>query len=48
LRDRQFDECQNLECLQGKAASASYYVVPEILYWEDRNTEWSGKKDVIE
>lgn len=25
-----------------------YYVKPEILQWEDRATEWSGKKDIIE
>lgn len=25
-----------------------YYVQPDILHWEDRATEWSGKKDVIE
>jgi hypothetical protein len=42
------DECQDLECLQSKAAAVDYFVVPEILHWEDRNTEWSGKKDVIE
>jgi len=30
------------------AAAVDYFVVPEILHWEDRNTEWSGKKDVIE
>ena len=25
-----------------------YYVKPEILHWEERNTEWSGKPDKIE
>jgi hypothetical protein len=25
-----------------------YYVQPNILHWEDRATEWSGKKDVLE
>jgi hypothetical protein len=42
-------ECQNLACLQeGKYSSFDYYVIPEILHWEDRNTEWSGKKDKLE
>jgi hypothetical protein len=26
----------------------SYYVKPEILHWEDRATEWSGKPDRLE
>ena len=42
------DGCQTLECLQAKSTTADYFVVPEILHWEDRNTEWSGKKDVME
>ncbi len=42
-------ECSNLDCLRGsQSASVDYYVVPEILHWEDRNTEWSGKKDKLE
>lgn len=42
-------DCENLACLQeGKHSGFDYYVVPEILHWEDRNTEWSGKKDKIE
>ena len=28
--------------------SNTYYVEPEILHWEDRATEWSGKRDKIE
>ena len=42
-------DCQTLSCLTDKAgANADYLVVPEILHWEDRNTEWSGKKDQLE
>ncbi len=42
-------DCQTLSCLTQKAgANADYLVVPEILHWEDRNTEWSGKKDKLE
>jgi len=42
-------ECDNLDCLRNSdSASFDYYVVPEILHWEDRNTEWSGKKDKLE
>jgi hypothetical protein len=41
--------CADLPCLQveGKQSYA-YFVVPEILHWEDRATEWSGKPDRIE
>jgi Domain of unknown function (DUF4823) len=42
-------ECSDLDCLKSsQSASADYYVVPEILHWEDRNTEWSGIKDKLE
>jgi hypothetical protein len=41
-------DCQDLACLQSKSPGVDYFVIPEILHWEDRNTEWSGKKDVIE
>lgn len=42
-------ECNNLDCLKSSQATpVGYYVVPEILHWEDRNTEWSGKKDRLE
>ena len=42
-------ECVNLDCLRGSQSTAvNYYVVPEILHWEDRNTEWSGIPDWIE
>ena len=42
-------DCQTLSCLTEKTgANADYLVVPEILHWEDRNTEWSGIKDKLE
>jgi len=42
-------ECSNLECLKSSQSTpVDYYVVPEILHWEDRNTEWSGIKDKLE
>ena len=41
--------CMDLPCLQIESSRKyDYYVVPEILHWEDRNTEWSGKADRIE
>jgi hypothetical protein len=40
-------ECGDFACLKQKQA-ATIYVVPRILGWVDRATEWSGKKDVIE
>lgn len=42
-------ECEAVTCLIEKAgATADYLVVPEILRWEDRATEWSGIKDKLE
>lgn len=41
-------DCRDLACLRGRYPDATYYVVPMILHWEDRATEWSGKKDKIE
>jgi len=42
-------ECKVLACLKETSAVGSdYLVVPEILHWEDRNTEWSGIKDKLE
>ena len=42
-------DCKDFECLnKGQATSYDYYVVPQILNWVDRATEWSGKKDTIE
>jgi hypothetical protein len=43
------DNCKDLPCMiSGSQSSAGYFVVPEILHWEDRATEWSGKPDRIE
>jgi hypothetical protein len=30
------------------ATDFGYFIVPQILHWEDRNTMWSGKQDRIE
>ncbi|WP_161556287.1 DUF4823 domain-containing protein [Dickeya undicola] len=36
-------ECKDISCLTSSLSIArGYYVVPEILHWEDRATEWSG------
>ena len=32
---------------QARAGGFDYYVEPKILHWEDRNTAWSGRSDVI-
>lgn len=41
--------CTDLPCLQTEGANGyTYLVVPEILHWEDRNTEWSGIPDRVE
>jgi hypothetical protein len=41
--------CTDMNCLRSEAAGRyTYLVVPEILHWEDRNTEWSGLPDRIE
>lgn len=42
-----YDSCADLVCIR-KQGRAGYYVVPEILHWEDRATEWSGIPDRIE
>jgi Domain of unknown function (DUF4823) len=43
------DQCKDLTCLKSLPSNPSdYYVVPEILHWEDRATEWSGIKDKLE
>jgi hypothetical protein len=39
--------CDRMECM-ATASGYDYYVVPEILHWEDRATEWSGKRDKVE
>ena len=42
-------DCKDLNCLKNSQTHRyGYYVVPQILHWEDRATEWSGKKDKIE
>lgn len=42
-------QCNELVCLQKhNPLSEGYYVVPQILHWEDRATEWSGIPDKIE
>jgi hypothetical protein len=42
-------ECKTLSCLQSQVGDrADYIVIPEILHWEDRATEWSGIKDKLE
>ena len=40
--------CHGDDCLASiDIEKYGYYVKPEILQWEDRATEWSGKKDII-
>ncbi len=42
-------DCKDLMCLKkDSSATYDYYVIPEILHWEDRATEWSGIPDRIE
>lgn len=42
-------QCSELTCVQKHhPLSEGYYVVPQILHWEDRATEWSGIPDKIE
>lgn len=42
-------ECSDLTCLEEKKAlDEGYYVIPQILHWEDRATEWSGIPDKME
>ncbi|UMO89117.1 DUF4823 domain-containing protein [Pectobacterium sp. PL64] len=42
-------ECSNMNCLVSKSpVSDGYYIVPQILHWEDRATEWSGIPDKME
>lgn len=40
--------CGELSCLTSNPTPFEYYIVPQILQWEDRATAWSGKKDKIE
>lgn len=39
--------CSEIACLKNNQ-QFDYYVVPEILHWEERATEWSGLPDRIE
>jgi hypothetical protein len=40
--------CESFGCLNARDDSGeAYLVVPQILHWEDRATEWSGKLDRI-
>jgi len=41
--------CHGDDCLDSiNTEKYKYYVKPEILHWEERATEWSGKPDRIE
>lgn len=40
--------CNDFACLNNNSKHYDYYVVPQILHWEDRATEWSGRKDKVE
>jgi hypothetical protein len=40
-------DCKDISCLE-RGTRHDYYAVPEILYWEDRATEWSGIPDRME
>jgi len=47
--DVAISRCPDRDCLLAEAGSKyAYLIVPEILHWEDRNTEWSGKPDRLE
>lgn len=42
-------DCHVISCLSEKdKVSEGYYIVPQILHWEDRATEWSGIPDKVE
>ena len=41
-------ECKDFGCLKEKdTKSFDYYIIPEILHWEDRATQYSAKPDRI-
>ena len=43
------ETCRDLSCLKRNSEkTVGYYVVPEIIHWEDRATEWSGRRDKVE
>lgn len=41
-------QCSDIQCLKNNSNEYKYLVVPQILHWEDRATEWSMKPDKIE
>jgi hypothetical protein len=42
-------QCADLDCLATQGGGAyQYLVIPEILHWEDRATQWSGVRDKVE
>lgn len=44
-----FTDCEDTACLKrNHPINRGYYVIPQILHWEDRATEWSGIPDKIE
>ncbi|EMU1126976.1 DUF4823 domain-containing protein [Citrobacter sp. CK184] len=44
-----YADCEDVTCLKNNhTIHHGYYVVPQILHWEDRATEWSGIPDKIE
>ncbi|PIF21303.1 DUF4823 domain-containing protein [Candidatus Pantoea floridensis] len=42
------NNCGDVECLSKATTTEGYLVVPQILHWEDRATEWSMKRDKLE
>ena len=43
------EQCLGLDCFKIiPTERLEYYVEPDILHWDDRATEWSGKPDKIE
>lgn len=44
-----YAECNDMDCLKkNHRINRGYYVIPQILHWEERATEWSGIPDKIE
>lgn len=42
-------DCSRLDCFSSRDAERfEYWVIPEVLHWEDRATEWSGISDKLE
>lgn len=43
------DACESTECIENLKENISGYLVkPKILHWEDRETQWSFRPDIIE